>query len=464
MGRMSRRRTPLAALAVACLTLVVPATAHADTYSPGSAGLGDPYFPHAGNGGYDVEHYDLKLRFNPKTDVLSGTATITATATKNLSRFNLDFSGLTVRKVEVNGKKATFRRKGQELTVTPAAGPADEAKFTVSVQYDGKPKPVNDPELGVTGWIHTKDGATALGEPDGARTWFPVNDNPKDKATFAYTVSVPVGLTVLANGEPRNTGIVRVRNGWSSVKWEMREPMAPYLAMVAIGKFKVTQGTAAGVPNITAYDPVLAKTSKYLHRTTAKATEWGVKHFGPYPFSSTGGIADKVDVGYALETQGRPVYDGDVSDDLLIVHELAHQWFGNSVGPQTWRDIWLNEGFATYAEWLYEETHNGPTAKQTFAKLYKSKGEFWQLKTGNPGRNGMFDWEAVYQRGAMTLQALRQKIGDETFFELLPAWTEKHRHGTANTRDFIDLAEEMSGLDLDPLFNAWLYKAAKPKL
>ncbi|MFF4778806.1 M1 family metallopeptidase [Microtetraspora fusca] len=462
---MLLRRSPLAAIAAAAgLALIAPTAAHADTFTPGSSGLGDPYFPHAGNGGYDVTHYDIALRFSPKTRKLSATTTITATAVQGLSRFNLDFSGPKIKKVEVNGKKAAYTRKGQELVVTPASGLPSGEKFTVKVSYAGKPRAINDKVLGKEGWINTKDGAVVLSEPDGARSWFPANDSPADKATFTFTVTTPVGLTVLANGEPKNPGISSVRHGWTTVKWEMKEPMATYLATVAIGKFKVTEGTVGGVLNITAYDPSVAKQSKHLHRTTAKVIAWESKLFGAYPFSSTGGIGDKVNVQYALETQGRPVYDGGPTNDLEIVHELAHQWFGNSVGLRSWKDIWLNEGFASYAEWLYEEQHGGPSAQKTFARLYKNKNEFWQIKTGDPGMKNMFDWDAIYQRGAMTLHALRKKIGDETFFSLLKTWAERNRHATVVTRDFIDLAEEVSGQDLDPLFDAWLYSAKKPAL
>ncbi|MBP2705332.1 M1 family metallopeptidase [Microbispora sp. RL4-1S] len=466
---MFPRLISLAALAAVSLPLIAPAgasaaTARTETFKPGSAGLGDPYFPHAGNGGYDVGHYDIKLRFTPKSHHLTATTTITATATADLSRFNLDYSGPKITKVEVNGTRASYRRTGQELVVTPRHGLASGSQFTVEVSYAGTPKPIKDKALGLEGWINTKDGATVVSEPDGARSWFPANDNPQDKATFTFHVSVPVGVTVLANGEPKNAGIVGVRHGYTTSKWEMSHPMATYLAMVAIGKFKVTEGMVAGVPSITAYDPAVAKKSKYLHRTTEKAVQWESKVFGPYPFSSTGGIGDKLGVGYALETQGRPVYDGGPGEDLEIVHELAHQWFGDSVGLRSWKDIWLNEGFASYAEWLYEEQHGGPSAQKTFDKYYKQKAHFWDLKTGNPGRKDMFDWNAVYLRGAMTLHALRVKIGDDVFFPMLKTWTEEHRHGTVTTRDFVELAERSSGQDLDPFFDAWLYTAAKPKL
>ncbi|MFC0866070.1 M1 family peptidase [Sphaerimonospora cavernae] len=348
---MIRRSSPFAALTAAAglalVTLQPTATAaaastetvRASAFTPGSAGLGDPYFPHAGNGGYDVGHYDIKLRFDPEERHLTATTTITATATENLSRFNLDYSGPKIRKVEVNGKGAPYQRKGQELVITPKRGLPSGSTFRVEVSYAGRPKAIKDKALGLEGWINTEDGAVVVSEPDGARSWFPANDNPRDKATFSFEVTVPAALTVLANGEPENSGVVGVRDGYHTMKWEMKQPMATYLAMVAIGKFKVSEGSAGGVPNITAYGPSAAEKSKHLHRTTAKVTKWAAGVFGTYPFSSTGGIGERLDVEYALETQGRPVYDGGPGNDLEIVHELAHQWFGNSVGLRSWKDI-----------------------------------------------------------------------------------------------------------------------------
>jgi aminopeptidase N len=226
--------------------------------------------------------------------------------------------------------------------------------------------------------------------------------------------------------------------------------MATYLAMVAIGKFTVSEGAVNGVRNITAYDPAVAKKSRYLHRTTVEAIAWESKVFGSYPFSSTGGIGDKL--------------DGGPKEDLEIVHEPAHQWFGDSVGLEIWKDIWLNEGFATYAEWLYEEQHGGSSAQKIFDKYYKEKKSFWERETGNPDRNDMFGYNPVYLRGRMTLHVLRKQIGDDMFFSLLKTWAEENKYGTVTTRDFINLAERLSGQDLDPMFDTWLYTPGKPKL
>ncbi|WP_225993706.1 M1 family metallopeptidase [Actinomadura rudentiformis] len=441
----------------------VPEQAASEESSAGAAGIGDPYFPNAGNGGYDVAHYAIRLRYTPRGQRIAGTTTITAHATQNLARFNLDFSGHKVRSVKVNGAAASFARRGQELEITPRGGIAQGARFSVAVAYAGSPRQLNDPGLGRTGWIPTGDGAVTLSQPVGSASWFPLNDHPADKATYAYTITVPKGLKVVANGELEGSANI---GRTSTFKWSSSKPMAGYLAMIAIGRFKTLDSQSpGGVRSFVAVDRANPSIPKRLQELTDKVTDWGVRLFGPYPFDSTGGVVDDVRVGYALETQNRPVYPGG-ANMTLIVHELAHQWFGNSVSISRWQDIWLNEGFATYAEWLWSEQHGGRKAEAYFTDAYSKTGDFagWKVPTGEPGRKKLFAAFPVYTRGAMTLHMLRKTVGDTVFFQILRAWTAEHAHGNATTADFRKLAERVSGRDLDKLFDTWLSTKGKPSL
>ncbi|MCU7826586.1 M1 family metallopeptidase [Kitasatospora sp. DSM 101779] len=453
---MRRTRATAAASAAAVLLLLTGAPAGAALTPP------DPYFPLSGNQRYDVRHYDLDLDFTPASHLLDARATVTASADRSLATFRLDYSGPAVQQVLVDGRPAAYRSDGQKLTVTPARPIRPGALFTVVVRYRGTPERISDPALGDYGWINTPDGAVALNEPDGARTWYPLNDDLRDKATYTFRITTPTGVTALANGEP--AGPPQTHDGRTTVTWQMRKPMAGYLSMVAIGDFQVARTTDDGLPNITAYDPN-GSDDTLLHPATAQAVAWERKRFGAYPFDSTGGIIDEVGVGYALESQSRPVYDRG-PDELTVVHEIAHQWFGDSVTPSTWRDIWLNEGFATYTEWLWQEDHGGPSVQQVFDTYYETPAgdPFWNLETGDPGRDEMFNFDAVYVRGAMTLHALRTTIGDRDFFDLLRTWAHTYRYGTADTGDLLRLAEKLSHHRLGPLFDDWLYTAAKPPL
>lgn len=475
MRGVNRRRGHLViiscALSAGLLAAASPAAdaapAQAPRYSPGAPGAGDPYFPDMGNGGYDVSHYDIRLAFSPETEAIDATTTILATATQDLSRFDLDFRGpLKISRLSVNGLDATFTRSGaQELVITPPHGLRKGSAFVVSVSYAGVPQKIDDPALGVSGWVATKDGAVALNQPIGAATYYPVNDTTDDKATYTQTITVPAGLTVLANGEP---GPTTTHDHRTTFRWSMNRPMSSELSMLAIGDYDVTRGkTAGGLPDITAIGKSIDTQpgqGEVFNRTTAQIVQWESSMYGPYPFDSTGGILADVGVDYALETQSRPVYDqstSDVDGDLLA-HELGHQWFGDSLTPVHWSDIWLNEGFATYSEWLYQEKFNHVPVQQSFAKAYADEKD-WSGEVADPGRDHIFD-DLVYNRGAMALQALRVKIGDRAFFQVLTQWPTAHRYGTVSTRQFIQFVERQTHRDLDSFFHTWLYQPGKPTL
>lgn len=460
------RSARLAALTVAAASFTLIAAAPAPT--PGAPGIGDTYFPLLGNGGYDARHYSLDVAYDPETDRLDGRTTLTARATQSLSSFHLDLQKLTVTKIEVDGRRADFTRTGDEISITPRDAIRDHQTFEVTVTYHGIPEPLNGPIVFGSdyGWMKTPDGVFVACEPNAASTWFPSSDHPADKATYDIRIKAPKGLTGVSNG--RLVATYDTKDNQTVHHWRESKPMATYLATASIGKFDVRTGrTPAGIPVYVAIDPVLANGNTVdVYAVTAEATDYWSQVFGPYPFEETGAVVDDMpQAGFSLETQTKPSYSA-VRSEATIVHELAHQWFGDSVSVERWKHIWLNEGFATYAQWLWSEHKGVRSAHDSFQAAYDARpadSAFWDIVVADPQRDTMFA-SAVYQRGAMTLQQLREYIGDKAFFKLLPAWVKQNRYANATTDDFKKLAEKIGGKNLDALFDTWLYRPEKPGL
>ncbi len=453
---------PVWILLATVLTLgAAPAPAMAaDTV--GAPGVGDPFFPLAGNGGIDVINYRLDLAYDPASRRLSGTATLTIRATQNLSRFDLDLRGFDLGPVTIDGTQASVARDGQEMIISPRKTIRDGSVFCVVVPYAGQPQTVIDPDGSSEGWVPTADGAVVVGEPQGSPGWYPANDTPKDKATYTVRMTVPEGLTAVGNGslQSRTTA-----NGTHTFTWREAYPMAPHLATITLGRFDVTTGsTASGIPTYVAVDPRQASSAAVLRKLPAMVS-FLERLCGPYPFETVGAIVDDApELGYSLETQTKPVFD-QAPDEATLLHELSHMWFGDAVTLRTWPDIWLHEGFATWSEWIWTERHGGPSAAQQF-KDYAStpalQTSFWNPPPGHPRSPALLFDGTIYIRGAMTLQALRERIGDDDFFAVLRTWYSQHRYGNATTTQFIALAERVSGQHLGQFFHTWLYQRGKP--
>ncbi len=446
-----------------------PAPAPVPAPGAGAAGVGDPLFPRAGNGGYQVDHYDLALRYNPDSQLLRATATLTATTRRALSSFHLDFYGLRVDAVEVDGVEATWRRRGaqlpdpdgwQELIVTPVAPLANGAAFTVEVRYHGRPRTYIDPDFAVDGWVTTDDGAVVANEPVGAMTVFPCNNHPSDKATYDVAITVPEGLTGVSNGRLRSRTTV---DGWTTWDWHAPDPMATYLMTATIGEFRQVKQVGPGGVQVRSFvDPAMTGGIAAAKRVPEVLTGL-VDLYGDYPFVSAGVIIDNASLGYALEVQTRPVFD-NVPGTTLLVHELGHQWFGDAVSPSTWQHIWLNEGFATYTEWLWDERTSPGAAEQRFQGEYaRSPGDsLWMPPPADPGDGEHLFGDPVYTRGAMALHVLRRQLGKATFLQVAREWVETYGGGDADTGDLLALAEEVSGQQLDVPYDDWVWENGRP--
>jgi aminopeptidase N len=344
--------------------------------------------------------------------------------------------------------------------ITPSTGILSGRSFTVTIDHSGTPSVVTDPDNSIEGWVPTDDGAFVVNEPQGSPAWYPVNDSPHDKATYRFRVTVPEGLTVIANGVLQSSTTSSGKTTWV---WNEAHPMAPYLATSTIGKFDLTISNIDGIPSYLAIDPQLPKGNVF--RLMPDIVRFYETIYGPYPLTAVGGIADSAkNVGYSLETQTKPVYDR-MPDELTVAHELSHMWFGDAVTLTQWPDIWLHEGFATFSEWIWSEHTGNKTAQKYFDKPLQHAAAGRRVRTpppGNPGTPVFLFNGTIYYRGGMTLQALRVKIGDFAFFNVLRSWAAQHKYGNASTPQFIALAEQISGMDLDRFFDVWLYQPDKP--
>lgn len=430
------------------------------TPTAGAADAGDTLYRGVGNGGYDVRHYDLDLVIEPADDTIEGIVTITAVATQDLSRFNLDLIGFDVERVSVDGAEASFERSDAELIVTPARPISSGSEMSVEVKYGGTHAPHRSEAIPEPlGWLQGRDGTEyVISEPDGTRAWFPVNDHPSDKAAYTFRLTVPDDVIAVANGT--NTDVV-TDLGYATWVWEMPEPMAPYLATVVVGDYSIVSDDSGPVPIRNAFPA--GYTPPRDVELTNEMMQVFIDLFGPYPFDEYG-IAVVRGFSFALENQTLSLFGPDLVFEDVIAHELAHQWFGNAVTPADWSDIWLNEGFATYAEFLWAESRMGRDAVEAQLRDIRDFIDDDPTLTppGSPLREDLFNG-GVYIRGAMVLHALRLEVGDDAFFSTLRTWFDRYRGSSASTADFIAVAEEVAGTDLDPLFDAWLYEVSLPE-
>ncbi|TVT54447.1 M1 family metallopeptidase [Amycolatopsis rhizosphaerae] len=426
---------------------------------PGDAEVRDSLAAH-GDDGYHVGHYDLELDYKVGPNRLAARAKISATAARPLTEIRLDLAGFKVGGLTVDGQRARFARRGTKLVVTPPRPLGEGDAFTVEVRYTGNPRPIGG-HWGDIGWDELTDGALVASQPIGAPSWFPCNDRPGDKAAYRVTVTTSSAYTVLVTGEE-----VSRRSRASTTTWvfERREPTATYLMSVQIGRY-VERDLPSGVRQRLAVPAGLAAAAGHDFGRQPEMMALFERRFGPYPFGEYVAVVTGDELDDPIEAQGMAIFganhvDGRRGAERLLAHELAHQWFGNSLTVADWRHIWLNEGFATYAEWLWSEESGGPAAAELAGEAARRiDGLPGEVRIGDPGAAHLFDVR-VYQRGALTLQALRERVGDETFFALLRSWAHEHRHGIVTTPEFVAHAERYAGAALGGFFAHWLENAA----
>jgi aminopeptidase N len=485
---VAMRRASLLALALLAI-LAAPARAASPSPSPGAPGVGDRLFPQLGNGGYDAIHYDVDLRYatSAPTQSIDGTVTMLAQATQALSRFDLDFAGQSVGSVSVDGVPATFKRVAEDIVITPRKPLRAGETFLVTVaHYVATPTAPDNDDFSTEAFFYHPDGSATAGQPNFAHYFLPSNDHPSDKATFDFRFDVPAGETAVANGV---LALKWTDHGRAHFVYVQRQPMATELVQLAVGNYDVTSdGVQSGVfvRDVTS-KPITARILPDLQPFTGPQLAWMQARVGSYPFDVYGSLVVQADLGFALETQTLELIDTSWFDDFdqgvwepTELHEMSHMWFGDSVSPETWSDLWLNEGHASWYEFLYAEEKgeladdtegypddNGYATFDALMKAVYAHGDQWRHDSGPvalpSSADTLFDFQR-YHGGALVLYALRQVVGAPTFQRIERAWLQRYEGQSASTDDFIALASQVSGRNLTAFLRDWLYGTKTPAM
>ncbi|MFD2673804.1 M1 family metallopeptidase [Gulosibacter bifidus] len=479
-------RNAFAAVAVCSLPLGIATTAYAAPLD-GAPSIGDTLFAGIGNTGYDVQHYDVDMAYFHEAEAgheagsIAATATISARADHELGAFSLDFEGMQVDSVLVNGAPAKFSRSEDKaiesfkLHITPAT--PVHGDFTIEVQYSGVPVEHIDNDGSSEGWVATADGTTALGQPVGAMAWIPCNNTPADKATFDFEVTIPNEIGGKPAAVAGNGNLVDqvasddgTRTTWH---WRQENQQATMVTMLSIGNFIVREGSitlsdGTEIPEWSFWDASStdAEIAEMDHRRgqVEEMTTTLESLYGPYPGMSTGIVVDKNPVGYALETQDRSFFPGKIKESTLV-HEIAHQWYGDAVSPSDWGSIWISEGQGTYAPLYWTEKNGGKTTAEVLYAEWDATAaddEKWSIAPGAmTDQVDLYGWHS-YNRAAMMYEALRQVLGDDVFHKVIRGYVQDHLGESLNGAEFIAYAEEVSGKDLTEFFDEWIYQPGKP--
>lgn len=468
-----------AVLLMLLMSMAQPLTLRAESTTPiiGKPSIGDPYTPKLGNTGYDVTHYDLALRFDLDANTLDGIATLDITNTLDqMSGFSLDFSELHASGVTFNGAPVQFSQDdaAQKLNVRLARPLQAAEKFKLAITYGGAIKTFDSVYLQFLpiGMFADKNAhrAFAVDEPDGTHSWFPCNDHPRDRATYSYHITVGAGLTAVANGQQQGAPITNA-DGTRTFHWEMTHEMATYLAVVAIANYEARPlPDGPGIPlAVYAYAQDAANAAR-AYADTGKIMTLEVARFGAFPYESYGQVlVPQNAVGMEAQTMtvmpDNTVHASPKQLYTFIAHEMSHHWFGDEIALDTWADIWLNEGFASYAEYIVlDDAGNKQDASNLLAQWQQdvTRGSSSDpLDAPKPA--DMFGVNS-YEKGGYVLHMLREKIGDDAFFKTLQTYIARFKDHTAKTADFEAVAQEVSGQDLTAFFAQWIDGKGIPQI
>lgn len=426
----------------------------------------DPYVPDRGDVSYAVTRYDLDLDYKVSSNRLAGRAVLDIVARQEIARLHVDLAGLRISKVTVDGRPARWVHRGPRVLVTLPATLPEGARAQLAITYAGNPGPARS-RWGDVGWEELEAGALVASQPSGAATWFPCNDHPRSKSTFRIAFECDSPFEVVATGTLMST---RTRGSRTVRVFEQHHPMATYLAAVHVGPYARLTLADGPVPQDVLLPAGLERPVRIDLGRQPQMVEVFSELFGPYPYDSYTVVVTAEDLEIPLEAQGMATFGpnwltGRRKEERLVAHELAHQWFGNSLTIASWQDIWLNEGFACYAEWLWYEEADGVDADESARRHWDKLARLPEdLILGDPGPELMFD-DRVYKRGALTLHALRLRMGDRAFFRMLRDWVARHGHGTVSTADFTEhVLRHSDTAATRRLLDQWLWSGTLPAL